>query len=70
MALIKFNDRVINTNFITTIFKTEEDHRAYGKVYLIRIQLHQVNGSFRETYTTKEERDKAFDELVYEINNK
>lgn len=70
MAFIRFNDRVINTNFITTIWKTEETHRTYDKVYLIRVQLHQVNGSFRETYVTEEERDEAFENLINEINNK
>lgn len=65
---IKFNDRVINTNFITQIWKTKEEQRN-GIVYLIRIQLHQTNGSFREIYTNEEERDKYFNELIDKINN-
>lgn len=70
MAFIRFNDRVINTDFITTIWRSEETNRSNDKIYLIRLQLHQVNGSFRESYTTEEDRNIAFDKLFCEINNK
>ena len=70
MAFIIFNERIINTNFITTIWKGEETNRGQNKLYVIRVQLHQANGSFRETYITEEERDSAFNHLFDEINDK
>ena len=70
MAFIRFNDRVINTDFITTIWRSEETNRSNDKIYLIRLLLNQVNGSFRESYTTEEYRNIAFDKLFCEINNK
>lgn len=64
-----FNGRAINSNLITTIHKAEETNRGNEKLYVIRVQVLQTQASFRETYTTEEERDKQFHKLICKLND-
>lgn len=70
MAFIVFNNRVLNTNFITQMWKSEEHNINHEKCHLIRIQLHQTQGSFRESFANEEDRDNAFHRLVCQFNEK
>ena len=70
---IDFAGMMINTNYIISVYKTESiTYKEMGKnnLYIINMKIYSNSSIIKKLYNTPEERDKAFDKLINELNNK
>ena len=61
---IEFAGMMINTNYITSIYKTE----SQNKFYEVNVKIYPNSSPIKKIYSTPEERDKAFNEFIEKIN--
>ena len=59
---IDFANRMININYIISIYKTEISNNNY---YDINIKILNNDSAIKEIYNTKEERDERFNDILY-----